>query len=122
VVTNRLLTLAGNGGLDSSGGYGSSVVGGGTANNAAIWFNNTAPIAFSTGGSKVFTLQGTSTGDNEIDLQLIDNTIDGSPLSVTKTGAGTWILGNTIILTAGSRRSPRARCARRTPGRMRTPG
>ena len=95
VVTNRLFTLAGNGGLDSSGGYGGSGVNAGSQNNAAIWFNNTAPIAFSTTGSKVLTLQGSSTGDNEIDLQLINNTIDGSPLSVTKTGAGTWILGNT---------------------------
>ena len=96
VVTNRLFTLAGNGGLDSSGGYG-SIAGRRrhVANNAAIWFNNTAPIVFSTAGSKVLTLQGSSTGDNEIDLQLIDNTIDNSPLSVTKAGAGTWILGNT---------------------------
>ena len=112
VVTNRLFTLAGNGGLDSSGGYGGAGVNTGTSNNAAIWFNNTAPIVFSTGGSKTFTLQGTSTGDNEIDLQLINNTIDGSPLSVTKAGAGTWILGNTnntysgvTTITAGALRA-----------------
>ena len=95
VVTNRLFTLAGSGGLDSSGGYGSSVVGAGTANNAAIWFNNTAPIAFSTPGAKTLTLQGNSSGDNEIDLKLIDNTIDASSLGVTKGGTGTWVLGNT---------------------------
>ena len=57
-------------------------------------------------------MQGTSTGDNEIDLQLINNTIDGSPLSVTKAGAGTWILGNTnntysgaTTITAGALRA-----------------
>ncbi len=112
VMTNRLFTLAGNGGLDSSGGYGGSSVGAGAANNAAIWFTNTAPVAFSTGGSKTFTLQGNSTGDNEIDLQLINNTIDGSPLSVTKAGSGTWILGNTnnsysgvTTITAGALRA-----------------
>ena len=97
--TNRLFTLAGNGGLDSSGGYGNgaaaTAITATATNNAALWFTNTAPVAFSTGGSKVLTLQGSSIGDNEIDLQLINNTIDGSPLSVTKAGVGTWILGNT---------------------------
>ncbi len=95
VQTDRLFTLAGNGGLDSSGGFGNSAVGAGNINSAVIWFTNTAAVGFSTAGAKTLTLQGTSTGDNEIDLKLIDNTIDSTALSVTKAGAGTWILGNT---------------------------
>ncbi|OYW30456.1 MAG: hypothetical protein B7Z47_03580, partial [Chthoniobacter sp. 12-60-6] len=94
VQTNRLFTLAGNGGLDSSGGFGNSAVGTGNNNMAAVWFNNTAAVAFSTAGAKTLTLQGTSTGDNQIDLRLINNTIDSTALSVTKTGTGVWILGN----------------------------
>lgn len=94
VQTDRLFTLAGNGTLDSSGGFGNSAVGTGNNDNAVIWFTNTAPVAFSSTGAKTLTLTGTSTGDNEIDLQLINNTMDGSALSVAKTGSGTWILGN----------------------------
>ncbi|OYW76067.1 MAG: hypothetical protein B7Z37_10495, partial [Verrucomicrobia bacterium 12-59-8] len=102
VQTDRLFTLAGNGGLDSSGGYGNSAVGTGNNNNAAIWFTNTGAVAFSTAGAKTLTLQGTSTGDNEIDLKLIDNTIDSMALSVAKTGAGTWILGNVSNTYSGA--------------------
>ncbi|HEY5312354.1 MAG TPA: autotransporter-associated beta strand repeat-containing protein, partial [Pirellulales bacterium] len=94
VQTNLLFTLAGNGGLDSSGTYGTAGNLAGTANNAALWFTNTAPVRFSAPGSMTLTLQGTSTGDNEIDLRLINNTIDGAPLNVTKSGAGLWVLGN----------------------------
>ena len=107
-----MFTLAGNGGLDSSGGIGNVGPNAGTANNAVLWFNNTAPVAFSTAGAKTLTLQGSSTGDNEIDLQLINNTIDGSALGITKAGAGTWILGNTnntysgpTIITGGALRA-----------------
>ncbi len=102
VQTNRLFTLAGNGALDSSGGFGNSAVGSGNNNMAVLWFTNTAAVAFSTAGAKTLTLQGTSTGDNEIDLQLIDNTIDSTALSVTKAGTGTWILGNTNNTYSGA--------------------
>jgi autotransporter-associated beta strand protein len=94
VQTNRLFTLAGNGALDSSGGFGNSAVGTGNPDNAVMWFTNTGAVAFSSSGAKTLTLTGTSTGDNEIDLQLINNTVDSSLLSVTKTGTGTWVLGN----------------------------
>ena len=102
VQTNRLFTLAGNGGLDSSGGFGNSAVGTGNNDNAALWFTNTGAVAFSTAGAKTLTLQGTSTGDNEIDLKLINNTIDSTALSVTKAGAGTWILGNVANTYSGA--------------------
>ncbi|WP_395730694.1 autotransporter-associated beta strand repeat-containing protein [Prosthecobacter sp.] len=102
VQTNRLFTLAGNGTLDSTGGYGNSAVGSGTGNNAAIWFTNTGSIAFSTSGAKTLTLQGSSTGDNEIDLNLIDNTIDSTALRVTKAGTGLWILGNAANTYSGA--------------------
>src|SRR5581483_9067488 len=59
VQTNLLFTLAGNGGLDSSGTYGTPSAGtAATGNNAVLWFTNTAPVQFSTPGSKTLTLQG----------------------------------------------------------------
>ena len=102
VVTNRLFTLAGNGALDSSGGYGGAGINAGTANNAVLWFNNSAgAIGFSTTGAKTLTLTGNSTGDNEIDIKLTNNTMDSSALSVTKTGIGTWDLGNSANTYTG---------------------
>ena len=98
IAINRLFTLAGNGAIDSSGTYGNSILANGAANNAALWFNNTAAVAFSGTGARTLTLTGSSIGGNEIDLQLIDNP-GGGALSVTKTSANTgvntglWVLG-----------------------------
>jgi autotransporter-associated beta strand protein len=91
VSIDRLFTLEGNATLDSSGTYGNVVAGARAANSAALIFNNTGAIAYSTTGNKVLTLQGDSTGDNQINLQLVNPT--SGTLGVTKTGAGHWILG-----------------------------
>jgi autotransporter-associated beta strand protein len=100
VSINRLFTLAGNGTLDSSGQYGNNVLAAGAANNAALIFNNTAPVVFSGTGARTLTLQGNSTGDNELDLQLVNN--GTSALSVTKTGTGIWILGGSFNTYSGT--------------------
>ncbi len=97
VSTNRLFTLAGNGTIDSSGQYGSPVLGGSGANSAALIFSNAGNIAFSGAGVRTLTLQGSSTGDNVMGLALGDNA--GSALSLTKSGGGLWILGNTNTYT-----------------------
>ncbi len=92
--TDRLFTLDGNGGtLDSSGGAGNLNNLARTANNAALVFTNTGAVAFASTGAKTLGLAGDSNGDNQINLQLVDNTLGGS-LNVNKTGASVWILGN----------------------------
>ncbi|MEI9897818.1 MAG: autotransporter-associated beta strand repeat-containing protein [Chthoniobacter sp.] len=100
VSTDRLFSLGGSGAIDSSGQFGNNVLGAGAANNAALIFNNTGDLGFTTTGSKTLTLTGNSTGDNEIDIHLINNT-DGSPLNLTKLGTGLWILGNAANTYSG---------------------
>lgn len=92
VSVDRLFTLAGNGTIDSSGTFGNAIALGRTANNAAIVFSNTGPVAFTGTGARTLTLTGDSSGDNRLGIQLIDN--GGSPLSVIKSGNGLWVLGN----------------------------
>ncbi len=58
ISINRLFTLAGNGTLDSTGTYGNQLVGTATANNAALIFNNTAPVAFAGSTGSHATLAG----------------------------------------------------------------
>jgi autotransporter-associated beta strand protein len=101
VSTNRLFTLAGNGTIDSSGSYGAPNLTR-AANSATLIFNNTAPVAFSGTGVRTLTLQGDSTGDNQINLRLINNPNAGEALSVTKTGGGMWILGNNTNSYSGT--------------------
>ena len=86
--TNRLFTI--DGGANTGVTLNSSGI-----NNATIVFRNPAPIAYgaSAVGTKVLNLDGTSTGDNRIDLRLIDNTNDGGALSVVKNNTGLWVLG-----------------------------
>ncbi|MGB8166722.1 MAG: autotransporter-associated beta strand repeat-containing protein, partial [Chthoniobacteraceae bacterium] len=93
ISIDRLFTLAGNGTIDSSGQFGNSVLAAGAQNNAALIFNKTSPIAFSGSGSRLLTLTGNSTGDNEIDLQLVNNP-NGGALALTKAGGSVWVLGN----------------------------
>ncbi|HEX3657363.1 MAG TPA: autotransporter-associated beta strand repeat-containing protein, partial [Pirellulales bacterium] len=93
VSTDRQFTLAGNGTLDSSGSYGNVLATTAVANNAALVFSSTAPVTFSGATSKTLTLQGNSIADNQLAAQLPDNPLGGT-LSVTKAGAGTWILSN----------------------------
>ncbi len=91
VTTDRLFTLAGNATIQSSGQYGNSVLAGGTANNAALIFSNTGDLVFSVPDiARTLTLGGTSTGDNEMRVHLIDN--GTAALAVTKADAGLWIL------------------------------
>lgn len=93
VSTDRLFTLAGNGGIYSFGSYGFTAQGR-ASNNAALVFANTAPVSFTGTGARTLTLGGDSTGDNQINLQLIDNTVDGSALTLVSSSTGLWILGN----------------------------
>ncbi len=114
VSTNRLFTIdvtnGGNAAIDSSGTYGNNVLAGGTANNAALVFNNHGDIT-STGTPlappddvSTLSLTGTSIGDNELDMHLVDNAADPNIgtfrlLAVSKgtnaagaNGIGLWIL------------------------------
>lgn len=89
VSTDRLFTLAGSGTIDSSGTYGNLNAAGGS-NNASLIFSNTGDVVFEGAGTRLLTLTGTSTGDNEMRVRLINNGVDA--LSLTKSGAGLWIL------------------------------
>ncbi|EDY18785.1 autotransporter-associated beta strand repeat protein [Chthoniobacter flavus Ellin428] len=91
VSINRLFTLAGNGTISSFGSYGNVTASRG-ANNAALIFNNTADVAFSGAGTRSLTLDGDSSGDNEIRIHLTDNPNAGEALSLNKTSTGLWIL------------------------------
>ena len=102
VSTDRLFTLDGNAAIDSSGGFGSlNNLAAASANNAALIFSNSGPVAYSSAGVKNLTLQGTSTADNQINLQLVDNT-GGAALSLAKAGASVWILGNAANTYTGT--------------------
>jgi len=90
VSTNRLFTLAGNGFIESSGQYGNNVLAAGSANHATLVFRNTADVVFAGAGIRTLTLGGTSLGDNEMRIRMVDNGSDA--LSLTKGGAGLWIL------------------------------
>ncbi len=91
VAINRLFTIAGGatGTIDSSGQFGNNTAAASAANNAALVFNNTNPIAYTGSGAAVLGLTGTSTGDNEFDPQL-----SNANFAVTKSNSGLWILGN----------------------------
>jgi autotransporter-associated beta strand protein len=91
VRTNRLFTLAGNAIIESSGQYGNNVLATGNANHASLIFYNTAAVVFAGTGARSLTLGGTSIGDNEMAIRLIDNP-GGGALSLTKANAGLWIL------------------------------
>ena len=70
-------------------------------NHATLIFNNTGPVVFSGTGDRTLTLTGTSTGDNEMRLQLIDNP-NGGILSIAKDSTGVWLLGNTSNTYTGT--------------------
>lgn len=90
--TDRLFTVTQNGGgLDASG-----------ASNAAVNFTNTGAVAFSGSGARTLALSGSSTGDNTLSAVIGNGT--GGATSLTKSGAGKWVLngantytGNTTI-------------------------
>jgi autotransporter-associated beta strand protein len=84
--TNRLFTLA----AAATGARLSSTVG---LNNAIIW-SNTAAIVNNTTANAIMTFDGDSAGDNTFNPQLVNSTVGGIVLGVTKTGTGQWNLGN----------------------------
>jgi len=90
VSTDRLFTLAANAVIDSSGSFGNNVLAGAGANHATLLFSNTGAIAHTGASSRTLTLQGSSLGDNEMRPQLTNPV--GLTLSLTKAGAGLWIL------------------------------
>ncbi len=93
VSTNRLFSLAGNAGIQSSGTFGNeSATAGSGANHASLVFANTSPLVFLTPGSKTLTLGGSSAGDNVFRPLLTNNPLDGSTTGLTKADSGLWIL------------------------------
>lgn len=112
VSIDRLFTIAGNATIDSSGTFGNNFLTGSTANNAALVFSNTGAVSYAntSAAPRTLTLQGSSIGDNQINLQLVDN--GANALSLTKTGASLWILGGanntytgTTTITTGNLRA-----------------
>lgn len=94
VSINRLFTLAGAGTIDNT-----------SSNGSTLIFNNSGnPIGFSGSGTRTLTLRGTSTGDNTLSPQLINNPSNPSTdtLSITKADAGLWVLGNSTNSYAGA--------------------
>ena len=72
-TSDRAITMSGGGGILDASGTGAFVLTGGISGNS-------------------LTLTGSSTAANSISGVIAD---DGSHMSVTKTGSGTWLLGNT---------------------------
>jgi autotransporter-associated beta strand protein len=96
VSIDRLFTIAGAATLDSSGTIGNNFLTASAQDNAALVFNNPGAVSYvgTTAAPVVLTLTGSSLGDNEIDLQLVNNGSATNALSITKAGASLWILGN----------------------------
>lgn len=85
--TDRRFTLGLAGGtIDASG-------------SGALNFTNTAAIALSGAGSHSLTLTGSNTGANTLAAVLGDS---GGASSLTKTGAGTWVLTGNNSYTGGT--------------------
>lgn len=112
--TNRVLTLAGSG-INKTG-TGAVTLGSATAgqqvslalsanqtfqnnnNTGAIIIHN--GIASSTAVARILTLGGSSTAANQINGVIANN--GSAALTLNKTGAGLWILGNTSAATANT--------------------
>ncbi len=86
--TDRLLTLAGNGTLQSSG-------------TAAVTFSSADAVAFSGEGDRTFTLGGSNTGFNIFAPKLTDNP-EGGITSLTKNDGGLWYVTNTNTYTGAT--------------------
>ncbi|MFN9110003.1 MAG: beta strand repeat-containing protein, partial [Bacteroidota bacterium] len=88
MTIDRLFTLAGN--FAGAGGQ----IANNSANNSTLILNKTNALTFAPGltNAQTLTLGGTSTGDSQINLQLVDN--GALATSVNKIGAGMWVLGN----------------------------
>lgn len=96
VTIDRLFTIAGAATIDSSGTVGNNFLTASAQDNAALVFNNTGAVSYvgTTAAARVLTLTGNSIGDNEIDLQLVNNGSTTNSLGITKASTGLWILGN----------------------------
>jgi filamentous hemagglutinin family protein len=84
VSTDRLFTITNNGGTISTFGTG------------ALNFTNSGAIAYTGTGTRTLTLTGSNTGDNTLRPVFANNT---GLSSLTKTGAGTWVLSGTNSYT-----------------------
>ena len=82
--TNRLFTLAGTG----------ATLSGSASNNNAIVFSNYGDIVHGVVGPQHLILTGGSIGENRLNPRLTDSGSGLDVTSVTKTGTGTWVLGN----------------------------
>lgn len=89
--TDRLFTLAGTGATLSST----------ASNNNAVVFTNTGTIVHGIVGPQNLILTGTSTGDNRLNPKITDSGSGANVTSVTKTGTGLWILGNSANTYSG---------------------
>ncbi|MBZ9823215.1 autotransporter-associated beta strand repeat-containing protein [Mesorhizobium sp. CA4] len=85
--TDRQFTLGASGGtLDASG-------------TGAINFTSTLPVTLSGTGNRTLTLAGTNTANNSLSARIDDPS--GAVTSLTKSGAGTWVLNNTTSTYTG---------------------
>jgi autotransporter-associated beta strand protein len=84
-TTDRLFTLA-------AAATGANLTSTASNNNAIVW-SNTGAIVNNTTANAILTFAGTSTGDNTFDPQIVDSSVGGIILGVTKSGAGQWNLG-----------------------------
>jgi autotransporter-associated beta strand protein len=94
-ITNRLFTLGTGpsaGTLDASGTT--------ATDTGAVSWTNTGAIAFTGSGTRTLTLTGSNTGNNSIALVLGD--ASGSATSLTKSGAGTWVLSSNNTYTGAT--------------------
>jgi autotransporter-associated beta strand protein len=77
----------------------------GTTGGAVLQADGSGPLVFSSdftasgAGAKTLTLQGANTGDNTISGAIVNST---GATSVTKTGAGTWVLAGTSSYTGAT--------------------
>jgi autotransporter-associated beta strand protein len=83
--TDRLFTLA-------AAATGANLTSSASNNNAIIW-SNTGAIVNNTSANAVLTFAGASAGDNTFNPQIVDSSVGGITLGVTKSGAGQWNLG-----------------------------
>lgn len=87
--TTREFTLGANGGsLDASG-------------SGSAAFTSTAAVSFTGSGSRTLTLTGTNTGNNALAMAINDNGSD--KVSLSKAGAGTWVLSGSNSFTGSTR-------------------